>query len=238
LMTMSGGFPGTDPEYETVKRMFASRTDFVAYLLREGQAAEAGTQFLYSNTSSHLVAAVLAAALRRAEGDHPRSVVDYAREKLFDPLGIDTDPAFVEPLPDTEAADFAEAGFGWGTDPQGIPVGAFGLRLTAADLVKFGELYLNDGAWHGRQIVPVEWVEQATTPSELQPQYGLMWWLYTWNGHRVYAARGYEGQLIVVVPDQKSVTAIASANRQEYPMDDEALFPLMNEVIIPTLDGA
>jgi CubicO group peptidase (beta-lactamase class C family) len=238
LMTMSGGFPGTDPEYETVKRMFASRTDFVAYLLREGQAAEAGTQFLYSNTSSHLVAAVLAAALRRAEGDHPRSLVDYAREKLFDPLGIDTDPAFVEPLPDTEAADFAEAGFGWGTDPQGIPVGAFGLRLTAADLVKFGELYLNDGAWHGRQIVPVEWVEQATTPSELQPQYGLMWWLYTWNGHRVYAARGYEGQLIVVVPDQKSVTAIASANRQEYPMDDEALFPLMDEVIIPTLDGA
>jgi CubicO group peptidase (beta-lactamase class C family) len=238
LMTMSGGFPGTDPEYETVKRMFASRTDFVAYLLREGQAAEAGTQFLYSNTSSHLVAAVLAAALRRAEGDHPRSVVDYAREKLFDPLGIDTDPAFVEPLPDTEAADFAEAGFGWGTDPQDIPVGAFGLRLTAADLVKFGELYLNDGAWHGRQIVPAEWVEQVTTPSELQPQYGLMWWLYTWNGHRVYAARGYEGQLIVVVPDQKSVTAIASANRQEYPMDDEALFPLMNEVIIPTLDGA
>jgi CubicO group peptidase (beta-lactamase class C family) len=118
LMTMSGGFPGTDPEYATVKRMFASRTDFVAYLLREGQAAEAGTQFLYSNTSAHLVAAVLAAAIRRADGDHPRSVVNYAREKLFDPLGVDTDPAFVEPLPDTEAADFAVAGFGWGTDPR------------------------------------------------------------------------------------------------------------------------
>jgi CubicO group peptidase (beta-lactamase class C family) len=168
-MIMSGGFPGTDPEYATVKRMFASRTDFVAYLLREGQAAEAGTQFLYSNTSAHLVAAVLAAAIRRADGDHPRSVVNYAREKLFDPLGVDTDPAFVEPLPDTEAADFAVAGFGWGTDPQGIPVGAFGLRLTASDMMKLGELYLNDGAWHGRQIVPAEWVKQVTTPSELQP---------------------------------------------------------------------
>jgi hypothetical protein len=65
-----------------------------------------------------------------------------------------------------------------------------------------------------------------------------MWWLYPWNGHRVYAARGSEGHLIVVLPDQKSVTAIASANRQEYPIDDEALFPLVNEVIIPTLDGA
>jgi hypothetical protein len=79
---------------------------------------------------------------------------------------------------------------------------------------------------------------RVTTPTELQPEYGLMWWLYPWNGHRVYAPRGSEGHLIVVLPDQKSVTAIASANRQEYPIDDEALFPLVNEVIIPTLDGA
>jgi hypothetical protein len=64
------------------------------------------------------------------------------------------------------------------------------------------------------------------------------WWLYTWHGHRVYAARGSEGHLIVVVPDQKSVTAITSANRQEYPMDEDALFPLMNDVIIPSLDGS
>ena len=51
----------------------------MAYVLREGQAAKVGTQFLYSKTSSHLVAAVLAAALRRAGGDHPGSVVDYVR---------------------------------------------------------------------------------------------------------------------------------------------------------------
>jgi hypothetical protein len=44
-----------------------------------------------------------------------------------------------------------------------------------------------------------------------------MWWLYTRNGHEIYAARDSEGHLIVVVPDQKSVTAISSGNRQEYP---------------------
>ena len=55
-------------------------------------------QFLYSNISSHLVAAVLASALQRADGDAPRSVLDYAREKLFDPLEIDTQPAFTEPV--------------------------------------------------------------------------------------------------------------------------------------------
>lgn len=71
-----------------------------------------------------------------------------------------------------------------------------------------------------------------TSPSELNPRYGLMWWLYTWNGHEIYAGRGSEGHLIVVVLDQKSVTAISSGNRQEYPMNEEALFPLMNEVIV------
>jgi CubicO group peptidase (beta-lactamase class C family) len=97
---------------------------------------------------------------------------------------------------------------------------------------------LNDGTWHGKQTLPAHWVKQATSPSELNPQYGLMWWLYTWNGHEIYAARGSEAHLIVVVPDQKSVTAISSGNRQEYPMTEEALFPLMSDVIIPGLDGS
>ena len=237
LMTMSGGFPGADPPYETVKRIFTSRGDLVAYFLKEGQEVPAGTQFLYSNTSSHLVAAVLASTLRRSNGDHPRSVFEYARARLFEPLEIDTDPAWVKPLSDTRVADFAEAGFGWGTDPNGIPVGAFGLRLTAPDLVKLGELYLNEGTWHGKQIFGADWVEQVTSPSGLQPQYGLMWWLYTSNGHPVYAAQGYEGQMIVVVPDQQSVTAIESANSPEFAMNDDALLPLLNEVIIPRLDG-
>ena len=115
-------------------------------------------------------------------------------------------------------------------------MGAFGIRLTAPDLVKLGELYLNDGIWHGKQVLPAGWVRQAMTPSEAESQYGLMWWLFTWNGHEVYAARGAEGHMIVVVPDQKSVTAISSANNPEYSLDEEALFPLLNELIIPTID--
>ena len=233
LMTMSGGF-GTDP-YPTMRRIFESRGDLVAFFLKEGQEAPAGTQFLYSNVSSHLVVAVLASALRRAEGDHPRSVLDYARARLFEPLQIDTDPAWAKPLIDVRAADFAEAGFGWGTDPKGIPVGALGLRLTAPDLVKLGELYLNGGTWGGKRIFHPDWVEQVTTPSGIEPQYGLMWWLNTWRGQQVYAARGSGGQMIVVVPDRQAVIAIVSAITSEYAMTSEALLPLLNEVIIPRL---
>jgi CubicO group peptidase (beta-lactamase class C family) len=236
LLTMSGGFPGTDPPYSTVRRIFESEDDLVAFILKQGQETPTGTQFVYSNASSHLVAAVLATALRRTDGDHPRSVLEYARARLFEPLGIDTDPAWVEPLLDHRAADFVEAGFGWGTDPKGIPLGALGLRLTAPDLVKLGELYLNDGAWQGRQIFGVDWVEQVTTPSALQPNYGFMWWLDTsWNGHQLYAARGSEGQTIVVIPDQRAVIAIMSANNSEYALSEDALVPMINDVIIPRL---
>ena len=64
-----------------------------------------------------------------------------------------------------------------------------------------------------------------------------MRWLYTWNGHESTLPAARRGHLIVVVPDQKSVTAISSGNRQEYLTNEEALFPLMNEVIVPGLDG-
>ena len=84
----------------------------------------------------------------------PRTVLDYAREKLFDPLGISTRKAFSEPLPDVFAPEFSKAGFGWGTDPEGIQIGGFGLRLRAPDMLKIGELYRQGGVWNDQQIVP------------------------------------------------------------------------------------
>lgn len=235
LMTMSAGFI-PDPPEEAARKLFASGGDLVDHLLSDCHSADLQGQFRYSNVSSHLVSAVLAAALQRADGNDPRSVLDYAREKLFDPLEIDSRPAFTKPIFD-DTAEFRAARFGWSTDPRGISMGAFGLRLTPPDLVKLGELYLGDGVWRGRQIVPVEWVRQALAPSAVEPQYGLLWWLDTWNGHQVYSARGSEGHLVVVVPDQRLVATISSANGQEYPIDDQALFPLVYQVIMPALEG-
>jgi CubicO group peptidase (beta-lactamase class C family) len=74
-MTMSGRFVATTLPYEAVKKIFKSHDDLVTCLLAKEQVGDAGTEFTYSNMSSHLVAAVLAAALQRAHGDHPRSVL-------------------------------------------------------------------------------------------------------------------------------------------------------------------
>ncbi len=78
-------------------------------------------------------------------------------------------------------------------------------------MIKFGELYLGGGVWHGKQILPTGWVEQTMTPSELSSQYGLMWWLdLDVHGHQIWVARGALGQVIAVAPEHRLVVAIGS----------------------------
>jgi hypothetical protein len=91
-----------------------------------------GTQFLYSNTRSHTVAAVLAAALQRADDNHLRSILDDSRDNCSIRWRLIPDPAFANQLPDTNAEKFADAGFGWGTDPHGRLYAWNGHKIYAA----------------------------------------------------------------------------------------------------------
>ena len=102
-----------------------------------------GVAFEYSNSSAHLVAAVLQNAV-----DQP--VLDYARARLFDPLGIDTQPAWHGLDTGSPTSGFNKPGFAWAVDRAGVSIGAFGLKLTPADMIKLGELYVNDGRWRGK----------------------------------------------------------------------------------------
>ena len=117
-MTMSGGFNNEFPGGFVWEEYAKPGRSFVNVLLGRRQEFEPGKVFWYSDVSAHLVAVVLAAALERTDGDRPRTVLDYAREKLFDPLGISTSLTFSLPLPDPFfTTEFVTAGFGWGTDP-------------------------------------------------------------------------------------------------------------------------
>ena len=131
-----------------------------------------GQGFVYSNGTSHLLAAIV----EEATGT---SALAYARSRLFGPLGIDTTPAFRRvPTPENlEALD--RAGFAWPADPQGTSTGWFGLRLRPEDLLKIGQLFLDHGRWEGQQIVSEEWVEEATSQQievDSSVGYGYQWW--------------------------------------------------------------
>jgi CubicO group peptidase (beta-lactamase class C family) len=227
LMTMSGGFddywPGAEEDWE---RSAQAHGEFVDRLLERPQYSP-GSSFWYSNPSAHLVAAVLAAALERAAGE-PRAILDFAREKLFDPLGIPSREAFVRPLRGFSSPEFDKAGFGWATDPDGIQIGGFGLRLRAPDLMKIGELYRRNGVWNDQQIVPADWVRQSIAPSLRKDDYGLLWWIITEPEGAGYVAAGFGGQRIAVLPNPRAVIASLSAVPSDGQVDDSAFQALDN----------
>ena len=208
VLTMSGGF--------TAAETFLTSDDWVQAILTDPANRPGSGEFEYANASSHLLSAVLVEATGRP-------VLDYAREKLFDPLGISTRPAtdlVVQPGP---AGDFAEVlaaynavtGFTWPVDPTGLAVAFSDLKITTRDLLTIGQLYLDGGRRDGRQIVPADWVSAATTIQIANTPgfgdgYGYQWWVGQVGGHPTYAAIGLAGQLIQVVPDLGLVAAASS----------------------------
>lgn len=213
LMNHTSGLVGDDSLEWTV---LTGKTDPVAWTLsrEEAQLNPPGVVFRYSSVGSHLVAAVLHSALQRNPATKGQSILAYARMKLFDPLGITTRPAAELTPP-----DFTGPGFGWART-QNVEVGAWGLRLTAPDLAKLGQLYLDDGRFDGTRLLPEGWVAEATTPDPDVYYVGLLWWReQEYRGG--YAARGFEGQRIVVVPDKKAViVTLCATEHSDYPMDE------------------
>jgi hypothetical protein len=132
----------------------------------------------------------------------------------------------------------------WETDPNGINTGAWGLRLKTEDIAKMGQLYLQQGKWKGRQILPQSWVEEATSMKILQspdmPQdnrdqsdwqqgYGYQFWRCRNN---CYRGDGAFGQYMIVMPGKDAVLTITSETAD---MQDE--LNLVWKYILPAMDA-
>src|SRR5213075_418382 len=83
---------------------------------------------------------------------------------------------------------------------------------TARDFARLGQLYLDSGTWHGRQVVSKKWVEESIAPAPLidedgtpNKSYGYQWWMMDYKKHHIFYARGLNGQYIVVIPDMRLV---------------------------------
>ena len=203
-------------------------------------AFDPGAEFSYSNNSAHLLAAILVEATGLP-------LLDYARASLFDPLGIPTRPADQPTFTDwTDLSD--PAGFGWYVDPQGIHLGGFGISLRAQDMARIGLLHLNDGTWQGRRILPVGWVESATTehvPLQAgvegfapagQVGYDYLWWTSLVDGDAAYSANGSFGQRILVVPNRDLVVvtqAHFTSPTRDWATGDTAVNDAFTSLIAP-----
>jgi CubicO group peptidase (beta-lactamase class C family) len=214
LLSMTSGLPADDPSLrgnESVWEGIVGSPDWVRYILDLPLVSNPGSEFAYSSATSHLLSAIVADTTQQ-------TTLEFARERLFGPLGIRTEdalePVFQGPPDQASIEQYLDARVAWPRDPQGYHQGGTFLKLPILDLAKFGYLYLNGGAWDGEQIVPAEYVRDSTSAHvstlDQSADYGWHWWVSTDTEHPAFFARGYGGQLVHVVPDLDLVTVVTS----------------------------
>ena len=117
---------------------------------------------------------------------------------------------------------------------------AYHFRVSARDAARFGYLYLRQGRWDDKQIIPSDWVVESTTAYSKVGErggYGFLWWLDSGPGVSVksYSAVGALGKYIIVMPERELV--IVYLNRTAFP-DDAAAVPSSEMAKLPTATRA
>ena len=154
-----------------------------------------GTRFYYNSGNPY----VLSALITKKTG---RNAFEFARQELFGPLGI--------------------SNVSWGRlDAQGVTDGESGLFLTPCGMAKIGYLYLHDGVWDGKQIIPSAWVDRAKAGPVSATHgfhYANLWWSMPEKG--AFMAMGRHSQVILVLPKLDIVAVMTGFMR-----DDEDIQP-------------
>jgi len=154
---------------------------------------------------------ILSAILVKVTG---KSVLDFATENLFTPLGINVEGNVVlHNAKEQSAFNKATTISGWVVDNVGTNSGGWGLTLSAFDMAKIGQLYLNNGMWGDKQIVSREWLNETTkVHSQWEKnnlKYGFLWWIID-GKEGIYSAMGDGGNVIYVNTEKEIVVSIAS----------------------------
>jgi len=158
---------------------FENSEDSALMALLLPQAHVPGEKFAYEDPPI----SILAGIIERTTG---QKLLDYANEKLFAPLGI--------------------ANPHWVTAADGLPYGGFGLHLSPGDLLRFGQLYLQEGSYDGRQVVPAEWIRRSRPQGKKILSYGYLFWNDYFRPRRsYYSANGVYGQFVAIRPGCKTV---------------------------------
>ena len=187
---------------------------------------EPGTVFLYNSGATYMLSAIV----QKVTG---QKVLDYLRPRLFEPLGIEK--------------------MTWETCPRGINTGGWGLSVRTEALAKFGQLYLQEGQWRGRVLLPAAWVEEATSfkiqqggtdlerlrrESDWHQGYCYQFWRCR---HEAFRGDGAFGQFAVVLPRQDAVVVITcetSDMQGELNLVWKYLLPAMYPVALPKSEAA
>jgi CubicO group peptidase (beta-lactamase class C family) len=160
--------------------------DWTKFILDRPMSNAPGDIFNYNSGNPQLLSAILT----KLTG---MSAEDYAKAKLFGPLGITT--------------------WNWRKDPQGISTGGNGLALRPRDMAKIGYLYLRNGQWEDKTLLPPAFVDRSSHATidmnlNFEPDFRYSNFFWALPKRNVYMAVGYHCQVIMVFPalDMVAVT--------------------------------
>jgi CubicO group peptidase (beta-lactamase class C family) len=177
-------------------RMMGNLEDWIAAFLKTAPIYKPGTIFKYNNAATFMLSAIV----QQVTG---QTLFDYLQPRIFKPLAI--------------------SGIDWDLNPQGINLGMIGLRLHTEDLAKFGQLLMQNGIWNGKQLIPKEWVKEATSfkiqtiipgkkDSVNLSDWGQGYCYQMWRGkNNSVRLDGMAGQFVMLFPD-KDAFVVFTAN--------------------------
>lgn len=147
-----------------------------------------GEKYTYNNKATNLLPGII-------EKITGKPAENFINEFLFTPLKIQN--------------------FEWRKDKKGHIYGASGLKIAAEELIKIGNLILNQGQWEGRHLLSQEWLTRMALKTSLAtPACGLLWWIY--ENPTIIAAQGYLGQRLYIYPE-KQIIAVQQYDRDGDP---------------------
>ncbi|MEV6490882.1 serine hydrolase [Actinoplanes sp. NPDC051633] len=193
---------------ETIERAWeAGDGDLLLGLLLMPPERDPGTVFAYNQPCTYALSAIV----QKVSGV---PLTEYLRPRLFEPLGITT--------------------YGWVRDRKGRDIGFSGLHTTTEAVARLGQLYLREGSWEGKQLLPAAWVAEATRrhveTARENPDWSQGYGFQFWRARHGYRGDGAYGQFMLVLPEQDAVVAITSQSP-----DMQALLDAAWEHLLPAL---
>ncbi len=184
LASMSSGMKWNEKYYSVINITSESyfTNDLRSVILRQEIENKPGQSFRYSSGDTQLLAMVI----EKATGTN---ISDYLTEKFWEPMG-------------------AERSALWQIDSEeyGMEKAYCCIAATARDFARFGKLYINKGQWGEKEILDSSFVELSLKPVfDDSPFYGYGWWLYEYNGKRVFTMNGHRGQFVISFPDDNII---------------------------------
>lgn len=219
LLTMTSGLkwneevPYDNPENSEIQMIMSGHP--AEYVLNQPMEMPPGKQWKYNGGTTQLLAAII-------EKTTGQNIKEFAAKNLFLPLGITK--------------------FDWAIYPGTKEyAAASGLRLRSRDLLKFGLLYLNDGVWNGKQVVPRSWINASVQPYIKRGNggaYGYQFWLSSDTLQNkpvnIIACIGNGDQRIIIDKVRKLVIVVTAGNYNKWNIKNGS-YQLCKQYIYPAL---